>query len=95
LIGNHPGITILCAGTDGTDGTTDAAGVLVDSETFAKAISKRIDPETYIREFDSYHFFKKTGGQKVTGPTMKCDVFKSFDFDPMEGAIITSRVSFS
>lgn len=70
LLRNQPGITILCAGTDGTDGPTDAAGAVVDSDTYTTAVSKRIDPETYIREFDSYHFFKKIGGQIVTGPTM-------------------------
>jgi len=70
MLRNHPGITILCAGTDGTDGPTDAAGAVVDSDTFGTALSKRIDPETYIWEFDSYHFFKKIGGQIVTGPTM-------------------------
>ena len=70
LLKNHPGITTLCAGTDGTDGPTDAAGAVVDSETFATSIDKRIDLGTYIRDFDSYHFFKKIGGQIVTGPTM-------------------------
>jgi hydroxypyruvate reductase/glycerate 2-kinase len=67
---NHPGIIILSAGTDGTDGPTDAAGAVVDSDTLPSAISKNIDPEKYIREFDSYHFFKKTGGHIITGPTM-------------------------
>ena len=70
LLKNHPGITILCAGTDGNDGPTDAAGAVVDSTTFITAMSKKIDPVTYLREFDSYHFFKKVGGQIVTGPTM-------------------------
>jgi len=64
------GITILCAGTDGTDGPTDAAGAVVDSFTFPDAISKKIDPEKYLSEFDSYNFFKKAGGHIITGPTM-------------------------
>lgn len=70
LLQNHPGITILSAGTDGTDGPTGAAGAVVDSDTLHGALSKNIDPEKYIREFDSYHFFKKAGGQIITGPTM-------------------------
>jgi glycerate 2-kinase len=70
LLQNHPGITILSAGTDGTDGPTDSAGAVVDSDTVPGAISKNIDPDKYIREFDSYHFFKKAGGQIITGPTM-------------------------
>ena len=70
LLQNHPGITILSAGTDGTDGPTDAAGAVVDSDTVTGALSKNIDPAKYIRDFDSYHFFKKAGGQIITGPTM-------------------------
>jgi glycerate 2-kinase len=67
---DHPGITILSAGTDGTDGPTDAAGAVVDSDTIPDAIAKSYNPERYIREFDSYHFFKKVGGHIITGPTM-------------------------
>lgn len=70
LLQNHPGITILSAGTDGTDGPTDAAGAVVDSDTITGALLKNIDPAKYLREFDSYHFFKKAGGQIITGPTM-------------------------
>jgi len=62
------GITILCGGTDGTDGPTDAAGAVVDIMTLAQ--SGRTDPDKYISRFDSYNFFKKAGGQIITGPTM-------------------------
>jgi len=67
---NHPGITVLSAGTDGTDGPTDAAGAVVDSETIHDAISKKIDVDKHLKEFDSYSFFKKAGGHIFTGPTM-------------------------
>jgi glycerate-2-kinase len=70
LLQNHPGITILAAGTDGTDGPTDAAGAVVDSKTAHDAMSKKIDINKYLKEFDSYNFFKKTGGHIITGPTM-------------------------
>lgn len=70
LLQNHPGITILSSGTDGTDGPTDVAGAVVDSDTVPVALSKNIDPEKYLRDFDSYHFFKKTDGHIITGPTM-------------------------
>jgi glycerate-2-kinase len=70
LLNDNKGITILCGGTDGTDGPTDAAGAVVDSESEVTAISKGIDPLKYIREFDSYNFFKKNGGHIKTGPTM-------------------------
>ncbi len=70
LLRNIRGITILSAGTDGNDGPTSAAGAVVDSYTVPAALSKKIDPEKYITEFDSFHFFKKAGGHIITGPTM-------------------------
>lgn len=65
----HPGITFLSGGTDGSDGPTDAAGAVVDSETAANAINLSMNPDHYLRDFDSYHFFKKEGGIIITGPT--------------------------
>lgn len=63
------GVTFLSAGTDGTDGPTIAAGAVVDSETLKIAALKHTDPEEYLQEFDSYNFFRITGGQIKTGPT--------------------------
>lgn len=40
---NNPGITILCGGTDGTDGPTDVAGAIVDYKTMKK--QRKIDSE--------------------------------------------------
>jgi hydroxypyruvate reductase/glycerate 2-kinase len=64
-----PGITLLSAGTDGTDGSADAAGALVDGETMARAGTKGLDPDAYLAENDSYNFFKQVGGLLITGPT--------------------------
>jgi glycerate 2-kinase len=64
-----PGITLLSAGTDGTDGPTDAAGAVVDAETVQKASSLNADPENYLCQFNSYNFFKRVGGHINTGPT--------------------------
>lgn len=63
------GITLLSAGTDGTDGATDEAGAIVDGETIAKAKSIGLDPEEYLDNNDSYNFFKKIGELFFTGPT--------------------------
>lgn len=63
------GITLLSAGTDGTDGPTDAAGAFADAEMMAKAKSLGITPETYLHDNDSYHFFKALDGLLITGPT--------------------------
>jgi glycerate 2-kinase len=69
LLQDNPGITILAGGTDGSDGPTDAAGAVVDSNTVIDALSEGIDPEKYLEGFDSYNFFKKAGGHIITGPT--------------------------
>ena len=63
------GITLLSAGTDGTDGPTDAAGALVDGQTILNAKTKGIDPAKYLLDNDSYNFFKQAGGLFITGPT--------------------------
>lgn len=69
------GITLLSAGTDGTDGPTDAAGAIVDGETARKARQAGIDPEGYLVRNDSYSFFQQydslTGdaAHLLTGPT--------------------------
>jgi glycerate 2-kinase len=62
-------ITFLSAGTDGTDGPTDAAGAVVDGRTIGKARELGLDPQAYLDENDSYHFFEKAGGLFTTGPT--------------------------
>jgi len=63
------GITLLSAGTDGTDGPTDAAGAVVDGDTIKKAKAAGIDPDVYLNNNDSYNFFKKAEGLFITGPT--------------------------
>jgi glycerate 2-kinase len=70
LLQNQTGITVLSAGTDGSDGPTDAAGAVVDCQTVCKALLNNQDPQSFLREFDSYHFFKNSGGHIITGPTM-------------------------
>ena len=62
-------ITVLCAGTDGTDGPTDAAGAEVDCNTCENALANHLDPEDYLKNSDSYHFFKQLGGHIMTGST--------------------------
>jgi len=64
-----PGVCILSAGTDGTDGPTDAAGALCDNTTIARAASERLDPKAFLNRNDSYHFFKALGDLIQTGPT--------------------------
>ena len=69
------GITLLSAGTDGTDGPTDAAGAVVDGSVAPVARNLGISPEVYLDNHDSYGFFRRldahTGEQHhlMTGPT--------------------------
>lgn len=63
------GIAFLSAGTDGTDGPTDAAGAIVDGATITSARAKGLNPEAYLDRNDSYSFFKETGELVITGPT--------------------------
>ena len=63
------GITLLSAGTDGTDGPTDAAGAIVDGKTVESARSTGLRPEVYLNNNDSYNFFKNIDGLLITGPT--------------------------
>ena len=62
-------IVCLSAGTDGTDGSTDAAGAFSDSRTMERAQSAGLDPEWFLAQNDSHHFFKRIGDLFVTGPT--------------------------
>jgi glycerate-2-kinase len=48
------GITALAAGTDGRDGTTDAAGAVVDASTWSAIGSAGRDPAAALRAHESY-----------------------------------------
>lgn len=69
LLKDQPGITFLSGGTDGTDGPTDAAGAIADSETSLNGEKLNLNIDAYIQNHDSYHFFKQEGGLIITGPT--------------------------
>lgn len=66
--GNN-GITLLSAGTDGTDGPTDAAGAIVNGNTIKKVKELNLNPQKYLDNNDSYNLFKIIGGLFTTGPT--------------------------
>ena len=62
-------LMILSAGTDGSDGPTDAAGAFADETTQARAAAAGLDPRRYLESNDSYHFFEALGDLFKTGPT--------------------------
>lgn len=55
---------IFTFGSDGTDGPTDAAGGIVDGQTYLL-----INADEYINNFDSYHALEKINSLIKTGPT--------------------------
>lgn len=66
----------LSASTDGSDGPTDAAGAFGSMKNLESARNLGIDPEEYLDNNDSYHYFEQTGSHFKTGPTETnvCDI---------------------
>ena len=58
-------IVVFSAGTDGTDGPTDAAGAIADGET----LRRKPDARQYLERNDSYRYFEALGDLVITGPT--------------------------
>jgi len=58
-------VVVFSAGTDGTDGPTDAAGAIADGDT----IRRKPDARRYLDDNDSYHYFESLGDLVITGPT--------------------------
>jgi glycerate 2-kinase len=60
---------VLSAGTDGRDGNSPASGAVADGTTVARARALGLDPDHYLTESDSYHFFQALGDALETGYT--------------------------
>jgi hydroxypyruvate reductase len=69
LLSAYPHIVMLSGGTDGNDGPTDAAGAVVDPFTVLEGEKLGMDASDYLKNNDAYHFFEKTQGLLMTGPT--------------------------
>jgi hydroxypyruvate reductase len=63
--------------TDGTDGPTDAAGAWCDSQSLKSAEQKKLSPAHFLRDNNSYAFFKEMNDLIITGPTGTnvCDIY--------------------
>ena len=68
-ISNYNNICIFSLGSDGTDGPTDAAGGIVDGNTYTKLQALSIDTDEVLKQNDSYHALEKVNGLIITGPT--------------------------
>ena len=64
------GVAIASIGTDGVDGTTDAAGAIADSKTLERAEERGMKPSSYLKRNDSYGFFSRLEDLIFTGPTL-------------------------
>lgn len=68
-IANIPDVLVLSAGTDGTDGPTDAAGAIATGSTIARAKQLGQNAQDHLARNDSYPFFEALGDLVKTGPT--------------------------
>jgi glycerate-2-kinase len=68
-LAGDPAAALLAAGSDGSDGPTDAAGAFVDGGTVERAREAGLDAKAALDANDSYPFFEREGGLLRTGPT--------------------------
>jgi glycerate 2-kinase len=68
-IAGWEGAAVFSAGTDGTDGPTDAAGAFADWRMVERAHERGLDPSVALQENDAYPFFERLGDLIITGPT--------------------------
>jgi len=62
-------VTVFACGTDGSDGSTDAAGAVADGATLERAQVLGMQPQRFLDQNDSYTFFHSLAQTLQTGPT--------------------------
>jgi hydroxypyruvate reductase len=67
--GSGPETLVAAIATDGTDGTTDAAGGCVDAGTIGRVRHAGADPDALLEAFDSHRLLQLADDLVVTGPT--------------------------
>ncbi len=68
-LADFPGVLLATLATDGEDGPTDAAGAVVNGESYRRAIALGQHPAEALRRNDSYSFFAALDDLLKPGPT--------------------------
>ena len=66
-LGEEPGYTALCMGTDGVDGVSPVAGAIIDNIVAREAARKGLPITRYLDDNDSYRFFSVVRSTVDTG----------------------------
>jgi len=69
ILAGLPDVFLITLATDGEDGVTDAAGAVVTSKTFQRAMDLNLDPDKFLDRHDSYNFFEPLGDLIKIGST--------------------------
>ena len=69
ILDGVPHAALISAGSDGTDGPTDAAGGYADGDTVSELREKGLNIADFLADNDAYHALQAVEGLLFTGPT--------------------------
>jgi hydroxypyruvate reductase len=69
VLDGSPGVSVFSFATDGKDGSTDAAGAIVDGVTARRIREAGDSVEGALRENNSYSALRAAASLWITGPT--------------------------